>query len=846
MKRRLFTLLGILGFLPLHSQTHLRKDISLSDPFVFADSTTLTYYLTGTGGQLWKSKDLDFWEGPSTVINTEGSTWMGSKPDIWASELFKYKGKYYNFSTFTNKDATNNNGKTRRASHILVSDKPSGTYKIIEKGDDIYLPADICTLDATLWIEPDGTPYMVYCYEWVNDGLGKMEYIQLKEDLSGSVGKRNHMFTVTDATWRNEQVTDGPFLFRTQTGRLGMIWTSWRSGKYVQGVAYSTSGSIKGPWVQNPLPVTPDNHGHGMLFRTFDGQLLMSIHHNRNIDLSIQWFERHPVLFVVDDSGDELRVLHEYSAVINAGNPVNVMVDNPNFDYGTKGWKSTTGAMNQGIANNQSGAIEGNFFENWDANSYIGEMYQERSLPNGTYEIKAAAFRNSLINGAKDDNEAVCLFANKEFCHITSTSPDTYSILVHVTDGQLAFGLRSNKKKYKWMGIDNVSIQYYGETFVTKEEIEQAKERTHVYFQNNGSKRYLNCGNSWGTQATLCNHPLDLKLQQLSDGKCIIETGVSNGGGNHYMGRNGYLDSEVSKFTLNMIDSNTCTISSDDTNYWGYNGESNSVSTTLDNPHHPNAQWSILTEANLMARLSEASLDNPVDATFLIKAANYGRNDTRINEYWNGAPRISGPANNMCAEYNASAFNVYQVIDKMPNGYYQLRMQGFYRHGTASTASNHRTNGTEQSEAVLYANKNRTKIMSIFEDAGKAGMPTSNLDVTTHGNIPANINAASEAFSAGLYTHSLNVKVTEGKLTFGVKKTSEAYPTGNWTVFDNFELYYLGTENLSGTENIKKERAPSFPTDIYDISGRLIRKSASTLEGLAHGIYIVNGEKIIH
>ena len=37
--------------------------IQLSDPFILADEKTRTYYMTGTGGMLWKSKDLLIVEG---------------------------------------------------------------------------------------------------------------------------------------------------------------------------------------------------------------------------------------------------------------------------------------------------------------------------------------------------------------------------------------------------------------------------------------------------------------------------------------------------------------------------------------------------------------------------------------------------------------------------------------------------------------------------------------------------------------------------------------------------------------------------------------------------------------
>lgn len=38
--------------------------IVLSDPCILADRKTAMYYMTGTGGMLWKSKDLKLWEGP--------------------------------------------------------------------------------------------------------------------------------------------------------------------------------------------------------------------------------------------------------------------------------------------------------------------------------------------------------------------------------------------------------------------------------------------------------------------------------------------------------------------------------------------------------------------------------------------------------------------------------------------------------------------------------------------------------------------------------------------------------------------------------------------------------------
>lgn len=295
--------------------------IHLSDPYILADSKTSMYYMTGTGGLLWKSRNLKFWDGPYAVAETNPDSWMGPKPMIWAAEIHPYKGKYYYFATFTNQavtiDTVQGIAIERRASHVLVSDKPDGPYAPMK--DSTYLPANKPTLDGTLWIDSNGKPYMVYCYEWLQNLNGTIESIELKPDLSGSIGSGRVLFRASDSPWSREKdkngnihpnrVTDGPFLFKTATGRLGMIWTSWIYDIYTQGVAYSDNGTLSGKWIQEKEPITPPNYGHGMLFRTLDGKLLMSAHSHKDINGR---YHRVPHLFEVDLSGDRLVIGKPY------------------------------------------------------------------------------------------------------------------------------------------------------------------------------------------------------------------------------------------------------------------------------------------------------------------------------------------------------------------------------------------------------------------------------------------------------------------------------------------------------------------------------------------------------
>lgn len=329
MKNTLTTLVLVLSCVCIFAQGRKPEvkenipldSIRLSDPAILADKNSSTYYMTGTGGLLWKSKDLAKWSGPYVVTKTDPESWMGPRPMIWAAELHPYKGKYYYFATFTNQhvviDTVKGNAIHRRASHVLVSDKPDGPY--VPMIDETYLPADLPTLDGTFWVDMDGKPYMIYCHEWLQNWNGTMEKIQLKPDLSGTTGKRKILFFAYDSPWSKEEdqnrrivpnkVTDGPYLIKTQTGKLGMIWTSWVFNDYVQGIAYSESGTLNGPWIQEKDPITPPNFGHGMLFRTLEGKLLMSVHSHKSVNGRTI---RIPHLFEVDDSGDKIVVKGEY------------------------------------------------------------------------------------------------------------------------------------------------------------------------------------------------------------------------------------------------------------------------------------------------------------------------------------------------------------------------------------------------------------------------------------------------------------------------------------------------------------------------------------------------------
>lgn len=283
--------------------------ICVHDPCILADPVTKLYYLYGNyepnrkwskvefpnkraGVQTYVSKDLKNWSLPKMVFEVPDGFWGDKEDAPWAPEVHYYKNKYYLFVTFNKWDSimdvrADRPKITLRASQILVSDSPTGPFKPFENRQTT-LDGDM-TLDATLYVE-NGDPYIVYCHEWVQKGVGTIDALKLTPDLSKPIGKPFQVISAGEVKWDKDSisyknvpafgsVTDGCYFYKTKTGKLLLLWSSWhRTRSYVQSYAYSESGSIRGPWKHIEEPILRDDRGHGMVFTGFDGKLYLCLH----------------------------------------------------------------------------------------------------------------------------------------------------------------------------------------------------------------------------------------------------------------------------------------------------------------------------------------------------------------------------------------------------------------------------------------------------------------------------------------------------------------------------------------------------------------------------------------
>jgi len=289
--------------------SHPTRDIRIRDPFIVPVVAEQRYYMFGTtcancwagaqdGFDVYVSRDLELWEGPTPVFRPPPQFWADQ--NFWAPEVHHVDGRWFMFASFKAEGVC-------RATQILAADRIEGPY--LPHGEGPVTPRDWECLDGTLFVDEQGEPWMVFCHEWVQVHDGGMCAVRLSRDLLRAVDASVLLFRASAAPWSkpfgaagNDRVTDGPFLHRTASGALLMLWSTGGYEGYAIGCARSTSGTILGPWTQDAKPLYGKDGGHGMLFRTFAGQMMLSIHQPNDSP------RERPLFLPVREDGDTLVV----------------------------------------------------------------------------------------------------------------------------------------------------------------------------------------------------------------------------------------------------------------------------------------------------------------------------------------------------------------------------------------------------------------------------------------------------------------------------------------------------------------------------------------------------------
>lgn len=295
------------------TKTKKTEDIFIRDPCILVYGQK--YFMYGTGAATkagygcYVSEDLENWAGPVNVFEADNESGFDGIGDYWAPECYHYNGYFYIFATY--KSGTT----SHRGVSIMRSESPLGPFTEITDGH--ITPDDWDAIDGTLYIDKKGEPWMIFVHEWTSmpDQIGDMSYAKLSEDLTHFTTEPVRMFKADDPFWTANRVTDGPCPYRTSDGSLIMIWSNniIKSG-YSVGIARSSNGEIDGEWTHDtfPLYVKGKYHeldgGHGMIFESLEGKLMLSIHSPNSSD---EGNMTHAVFYELEDTGRTIRIKGE-------------------------------------------------------------------------------------------------------------------------------------------------------------------------------------------------------------------------------------------------------------------------------------------------------------------------------------------------------------------------------------------------------------------------------------------------------------------------------------------------------------------------------------------------------
>ncbi|MBQ9363057.1 MAG: hypothetical protein IJT97_06500 [Bacteroidaceae bacterium] len=262
---------------------------------------------------------------------------------------------------------------------------------------------------------------------------------------------------------------------------------------------------------------------------------------------------------------------------------------------------------------------------------------------------------------------------------------------------------------------------------------------------------------------------------------------------------------------------------------WGTDDAIAAAQTATDNLT-PDDSQSVLDKAENITDIMKASItqfeasdENPKDITALIGNPSF---DNDLHDAWT----IQGGYTIQQAEiefYNVN-FNLTQTITHMPAGKYMLTVSGFYRDGNdyAAILSNYHTKLDEDTDstyydlranATLYATAGTRHIGSSLISIASDSLTIGAEDDDSYYDYYGNLNHVSTDFTSldksadpaiyypywmwnaydmitnrNLYQgNQLTINlVKETDLVIGVQKQSTI--NGDWTLIDNFRLYYLG------------------------------------------------------
>ncbi len=198
---------------------------------------------------------------------------------------------------------------------------------------------------------------------------------------------------------------------------------------------------------------------------------------------------------------------------------------------------------------------------------------------------------------------------------------------------------------------------------------------------------------------------------------------------------------------------------------------------------------------------------------------------------WSGSPTVGEHV----AEMYNTCFSISQTVEGLPDGYYMVYFQGYYRNGSHPDASSRHADGSERLLTDFKLNDMSKPVVSLMSESHDGYWYSA----------PNTMAEAHSVFSAsGIhYANYLLASAKDGRLRIAFEKSRQC--ESDWFCFDNVRLFKVPT-SYSSVDDIASDNANFTPSArVYDIQGRFAGLY-SDFGSLPGGIYIVaeNGRSV--
>lgn len=172
--------------------------------------------------------------------------------------------------------------------------------------------------------------------------------------------------------------------------------------------------------------------------------------------------------------------------VVNA-EPINGIYFDMTFKVANSSCTTDGSWLNDGTVNfrtlenaGQNDEYAGRFYENWigPGNEWKDgqrPIYQEvTTLPNGNYELSAAAFRKVELSSADPNATDISLYLNGQRTEVTSTVFNYFTVRGAVASRTAEIGLIGGAgNTANWIGLADVTLKYYGSETIELDETDE-------------------------------------------------------------------------------------------------------------------------------------------------------------------------------------------------------------------------------------------------------------------------------------------------------------------------------------------------------------------------------------